>query len=252
MPFRPGVIGAVLAVSLAVPAGASAADQNVSALANDTFSPDDVTVNAGESVTWRNMGGGNHNVVLDQGNTALNSPSTSNWTLAHTFNDVGVFQYYCQIHGDPGGMGMSGVVRVVAAPPPPPGGGPPTPTPPGGSPPGGNPPSGPGAPGGDRKALSVSLKFSDATPLAGKRVRVFGVVKPARDGRKVQIQKRLRSGKFKAIATARLKAAPGDKSVYALRLRLSADTVLRARVAGDDEVATGLSKGRKLDVHRPA
>jgi hypothetical protein len=143
---------------------------------------------------------------------------------------------------------MSGIVRVVAAPP---GGGPPTPAPPGGNPPGGNPPSGPGAPGGSAK-LSVSLKLSDATPRAGARVKLSGVVKPARDGRKVQIQKRLRNGKFKTIATVRLKAAPGNKSVYSLRLRLSADTVLRARVAGDDEAGTGLSKGRKLDVHRPA
>jgi plastocyanin len=249
MPFRLGVIGAVLAMSAAVAGPAGAVDQDVSALANDTFSPDDVTVTAGESVTWRNMGGGNHNVVLDQGNTALNSPSTSNWTLTHTFNDVGVFNYYCEIHGDPGLMGMSGVVRVVAAPP---GGGPTNPTPPGGNPPGGNPPpTGPGAPG-EPKALSVSLKLSDATPLAGARVKLSGVVKPARDGRKVRIQKRLKNGKFKTIASVRLKAAPGNKSVYSLRLRLSADVVLRARVAGDDEAATGLSKGRKLDVHRPA
>jgi hypothetical protein len=83
-------------------------------------------------------------------------------------------------------------------------------------------------------------------------VRVFGVVRPARDGRKVQIQKRLRNGSFKAIATTRLRNAGASKSTYSLRLRLSADTVLRARVAGDDEAATGLSHGRKLDVHSPA
>jgi hypothetical protein len=83
-------------------------------------------------------------------------------------------------------------------------------------------------------------------------VRVSGVVRPARDGRKVQIQKRLRNGSFKTIAVTRLRDAGASKSTYSLRLRLSADTVLRARVAGDDKAATGLSRGRKLDVHSPA
>jgi hypothetical protein len=146
---------------------------------------------------------------------------------------------------------------VVAAPSnPPPGGGPPEPGP-GGS---GNPDPGSGgpAPGGQSPGekvgapLKITLVASDATPLAGKRVRIFGVVRPARDGRKVQIQKRLRNGKFKTIATARLHDAGADKSTYSLHLRLSADSVLRARVAGDDERATGLSRGRKLDVHQPA
>ena len=54
------------------------------------------------------------------------------------------------------------------------------------------------------------------------------------------------------IAITRLRDAGAAKSIYSLRLRLSADTVLRARVAGDDEAATGLSQRRKLDVHPPA
>jgi plastocyanin len=242
----------VLAVVGAAATSAGAQNMSVTATASNQFTPSDVTVNVGEMVTWSNVGGQNHNVVFDDGSfTEPSPPSTSNWTVSRTFGVVGNFTYYCEIHGDPGGQGMSGIVRVVEQPPPP-GGTPPAPAPPGGNLPGGNPPSGPGAPGPEGEALAVTLKFSDATPLAGKRVRVFGVVKPARDGRKVAIQKRLRNGRYKTIATTRLKAAPGDKSVYALRLRLAADTVLRARVAGDDEAATGLSKRRKLDVHRPA
>jgi hypothetical protein len=80
-------------------------------------------------------------------------------------------------------------------------------------------------------------------------VRLFGVVTPARDGRKLLLQKRLGSGKFKTIATARLHAAKGDKSTYSLKLRVSRDTVLRARLAGS---SAGVSKTRKLDVHRTA
>jgi hypothetical protein len=97
----------------------------------------------------------------------------------------------------------------------------------------------------------VSFNVSDATPLAGKRLRLFGVVRPARDGRKVQIQRRGRNGEFKTIATTRLKDAGAAKSEFSLLLRVAADAVLRARVAGDDERGTGLSKTRKVDVHKP-
>ena len=138
---------------------------------------------------------------------------------------------------------MSGIVHVVA---PPPGGGPPEPEPGGG----GSPGSGPGgpAPGGQPPKLKVTLKASDTTPTAGGKVRLFGVVTPARDGAKLVIQKRLRNGKFKTIATVRLHAAPGDKSTYSLKLKLANDVVLRARVPLED----GVSRGRKLNVHRAA
>jgi plastocyanin len=254
--LRAGVTAAMLAVAVSVTGGAQAANQSVMALSGpNRFAPADVTVNQGEKVTWTN-GSGNHNVVLDEGNTQLNAPSTSSWTVERTFTAVGTVRYYCEVHGGPNGMGMSGIVTVVAAPgggsPPPPGGTPPGGPPPEGNPPGGSPggnPPGGGGPGSGLPLLTVSLKASDTTPLAGHRVRLFGVVRPARDGRKVQIQKRVRNGEFKTIATTRLKDAGAAKSEFSLRLRVAGDAVLRARVAGDDERGTGVSKARKLDVH---
>ena len=243
MSFRLGFIAAVLAVVVTVAGGARAANQTVTALSDpNRFSPLTVTVNQGEMVTWNNDSG-THNVQFNDGSYEMPAdPSSLSWTVSRTFATPGTFTYICREHG----TGMSGTVVVL------PGGrrGSPAPAPPGGSPPGGDPPP----TGGGPKALplSVTLKVGDATPLAGKLVRVFGVVRPARDGRKVQIQKRLRKGGFKTIATTRLRDAGAAKSTYGLRLRLSADTVLRARVAGDDEAATGLSRGRKLDVHSPA
>jgi hypothetical protein len=97
----------------------------------------------------------------------------------------------------------------------------------------------------------VTLNASDSTPLAGKKVRLFGVVRPARDGRKVQIQKRVRNGRYQTIATTFLRDDGTAKSRFSLRLKVSSDAVLRARVAGDGQRATGVSKTRKLDVHRP-
>jgi plastocyanin len=252
MPFRLGFIAVVLAVVVTVAGGARAANQTVTALSGpNRFSPSTVMVNQGEMVTWNN-GSGTHNVQFNDGSYEMPpNPDSSNWTVSRTFNTPGTFTYICRQHGS----SMSGtvVMQAVGSPPPPgpPPPGPPVPAPPGGNPPGGNPPPTVGDPA-PLPLLSVTLKVSDVTPLAGKRVRVFGVVRPARDGRKVQIQKRLRNASFKTIATTRLRDAGAAKSIYSLRLRLSADTVLRARVAGDDEAATGLSNGRKLDVHSPA
>jgi plastocyanin len=246
-----GMVG-VWAVVGAAATGAGAVNQTVMALSGpNRFVQSSVTINQGETVTWQN-GGGTHNVQFNDGSYEMPAnPSSDSWTVSRTFNTPGTFTYVCRQHAP----GMAGTVTVLPANPPP-GGGPPEPGPGGsGSP---DPGSGGPAPGGqppDEQVgapLKVTLAVSDATPLARARVRVFGVVRPARDGRKVQIQKRLRNGKFKAIATARLQDAGADKSTYSLRLRLSADTVLRARVAGDDERAAGLSRGRKLDVHRPA
>jgi plastocyanin len=252
-----GMVGVWVIVGAAA-TGAGAANMTVTATSSDQFTPADVTVTAGETVTWNNVGGGRHNVVFDDGSfTQPAAGDTSNWSVARQFNTVGNFRYYCVVHGGPGGSGMSGIVHVVASPgTPPPGGGPPEQGPGGGGntdPGSGGPAPGRQGPGDNAGApLKVTLAVSDATPLAGKRVRVFGVVRPARDGRKVQIQKRLRNGKFKTIATTRLKDAGAAKSIYSLRLRVSADTVLRARVAGDDQRGSGLSHGRKLDVHPPA
>lgn len=243
-------IVSVLVVSGAFASGAGAQNPTVAAQSSDTFSPDDLTVTQGQTVTFSNSGG-NHNVHF-AGEAALNAPSTSAWTVDRAFNTTGDFSYVCDIHQS---QGMTGVIHVLAAPPgnPPPGGGPPAQEPgDGGStgPGSGGPaPGGQGPGGGQSAKLKVTLKASGSTPAAGRLVRLFGVVTPARDGRKLLIQKRLRSGRYKTIATTRLHAARGDKSTYALKLRLSKDTVLRARVAGS---SAGLSKTRKLDVHGAA
>jgi plastocyanin len=250
-----GMVGVWVVVGAAA-TGAGAENQTVMALQGpNRFAPNDVTINQHETVTWTN-GGGTHNVQFNDGSYEQpTDPSSSSWTVSRTFDTAGTFTYICREHGS----SMSGTVHVlpVSPPPenPPPGGGPPAQEP--GSGGSADPGSGGSAPGGQSPGdtttpLKVTLKAGDTTPLAGKLVRLFGVVKPARDGKKVQIQRRLRNGKFKTIVTTRLHAASGDKSTYSLKLRLARDAVLRARVAGDDERAAGVSRGRKLDVHRAA
>jgi plastocyanin len=99
-------------------ASALAEDQSVTATNADEFVPRDVTVLKGETVTWHNSGNHLHNAVADDGSFRVggapvtHDPSGTNWTDSFTFNEVGTFRYYCEEHGDEGGVGMAGKVIV--------------------------------------------------------------------------------------------------------------------------------------------
>lgn len=94
------------ALLLAVPA--SAVDESVSALPSTQWSPDDVTIDMGDTVTWHNEGGF-HNVEFNDGSFQQPSaPDDSSWTVDRTFDTPGIFRYVCGFHGS----AMPGVVRV--------------------------------------------------------------------------------------------------------------------------------------------
>jgi plastocyanin len=79
---------------------------------SNVFTPATVTVNRGGTVTWNNAGG-LHNVHFDDDSFIQPAtPSSSAWTASRTFNTAGSFRYYCEVHGGPGGVGMSGTVVV--------------------------------------------------------------------------------------------------------------------------------------------
>ena len=84
----------------------------------NVFSPRSLTINAGDTVTFVN-GGGFHNVVADHGEFTSGSATNDPFSFKQTFNTAGTFAYYCEVHGGPGGVGMSGTIKVnaVTAPP---------------------------------------------------------------------------------------------------------------------------------------
>lgn len=90
----------------------------VTANANLTFTPSTLTINAGDTVTFVNSGGGFHNVVANDNSYGNGAPSSSNWTYSHTFGSAGAFGYYCSVHGGPG-TGMHGSITVNSVAPPP-------------------------------------------------------------------------------------------------------------------------------------
>jgi plastocyanin len=88
------------------------------------FAPAQLTINAGDSVTFTNLGGAAHNVHANDNSfrcangcddTGGNgNPSSSEWTFTRTFNTPGTIAYHCDTHAS---MGMTGsiVVNAVAA-----------------------------------------------------------------------------------------------------------------------------------------
>jgi plastocyanin len=91
----------------------AAADPATITFKNFQYSPANVTVNIGESVTWQPDTGftfADHPLRFD---TLPNQVNNGSDPFVLQFNTAGVFRFYCFIHGSPGGGGMSGSVTVV-------------------------------------------------------------------------------------------------------------------------------------------
>jgi plastocyanin len=79
------------------------------------FEPAELTVVAGDSVNWYwPEGSAEHNVVPDDGDRPAFSGAPDTYPRTHTyrFTRPGIYRYYCQVHGAPGGVGMSGTITV--------------------------------------------------------------------------------------------------------------------------------------------
>lgn len=105
------IVGATLVVLLAasMPGARTARAQNAAVgVANFAFSPAEVTITAGASVTWT-VNGGTHTV---SGSFASSpGPLRAGQTHTATFATAGTFAYRCEIHPD----SMKGTVVVRAA-----------------------------------------------------------------------------------------------------------------------------------------
>jgi len=86
------------------------------------FNPPTLTIQPGDSVRWTNSGMGFHNVRADDdsfrcangcdGMGGNGDPASNVWSFTLVFNDPGDVDFYCEIHGGPDGVGMSGVLTV--------------------------------------------------------------------------------------------------------------------------------------------
>ncbi len=77
-----------------------------------SFSPKEVTVAVGTTVSWINNEDLPHTVTADDG--AFDSGELQYYDVFEfTFTEAGTYAYYCDYHGGSGGQGMSGVITVV-------------------------------------------------------------------------------------------------------------------------------------------
>jgi len=108
--------------ALITSAGAvSAAEIFVTANPDNTFTPANVVINVGDTVTWTNAGG-LHNVEATDGSFRCangcdgdgmggnGDPATNPWSASVTFTEAGVTDYVCVVHV---GIGMVGSVTVL-------------------------------------------------------------------------------------------------------------------------------------------
>ncbi len=105
---------AVLFAAFTVPA--IAATHTIAVGPNGTFifSPQTLTIPAGDTVTFQNASGITHNVVSDDG-TAFTSPTSGSFTYTTPTPSTGTYGFHCTIHGSPG-SGMFGTLTVQATP----------------------------------------------------------------------------------------------------------------------------------------
>jgi plastocyanin len=114
---------------LAALLGACGTDENLMPGPNEilvgtaiSFTPTHLTVPAGTTVRWRNVGPYDHTVtsglsskVADQPGTGFDDVFNSGTTFEFTFEELGDHPFFCRPHEF---MGMKGVITVVAPTPP--------------------------------------------------------------------------------------------------------------------------------------
>lgn len=97
----------------AAEAGETAGEVTVT-IEDNQFTEGEITIPVGATVTWIHTGQRPHTVTADDG--SFNSNTLNNGdTFSHTFDQPGLYPYYCEVHGGSGGRGMAGVIRVGAA-----------------------------------------------------------------------------------------------------------------------------------------
>jgi len=95
--------------------GGTAGTTTVHLTTGAQFSPRSIMINAGDTVTWVWDDGTDHSVTSDTGiwDSGVKNGGPPFPQFSRTFPAPGTFPYRCVIHGESGGLGMSGTVTVM-------------------------------------------------------------------------------------------------------------------------------------------
>ena len=105
---RLAVTAGSLALMLGIGAGTALAADRTVTISGFSFSPNTVTVNVGDTVTWTNQDASTHTATSSGNFNTGNIPEGGSKSV--TFNSAGTFDYICTIHPT-----MQGTVVVRAA-----------------------------------------------------------------------------------------------------------------------------------------
>lgn len=72
--------------------------QNVIVISNSAFSPAELTIRAGDIVTWVNQGTASHTVTSDKLGELNSILIKAGQSFSHQFNVTGEFAYHCEVH----------------------------------------------------------------------------------------------------------------------------------------------------------
>ena len=89
--------------------GSAQADEYAITIDNFAFSPDEITIVAGDSVVWTNNDNGAHTVEDDEGEFGSGNLD-SGASFSFTFEAAGNYSYHCGYHSS-----MTGVINVEEA-----------------------------------------------------------------------------------------------------------------------------------------
>lgn len=93
----------------------------------------------------------------------------------------------------------------------------------------------------------VGLKASTRRPRARRTVRFSGLVRPARNGASIQLQRRTRSGRFATVRTGVLRAS-STGSVFTIATRVTRSGTYRVKLPGTPELVNGFSRTLSIRV----
>lgn len=108
---------AISALFLLCAPGLSGAATHDVTVRNNSFSPNNITIEVGDTVRWTNNAG-LHDVTADDG--SFSSPTSGSFVYSRTFTSVAEVRYYCSVHSSPGqniNTNMNGIVNVVQSSP---------------------------------------------------------------------------------------------------------------------------------------
>jgi amicyanin len=90
------------------PSSSQAASSKEVNIADMVFSPANITVKKGTTVTWTNNDSVGHNVIADSGNGPNSQILQKGQTYSFTYDTAGSFSYHCGVHPS-----MKGTVTVT-------------------------------------------------------------------------------------------------------------------------------------------